>query len=175
MDGKVPKEAWFERPPSYDHLCVFGYKAYVHIPRDKHSNPTSRKCIFIGYGDSGELWDLEARKIVRIHDVFNEAKMHKKPEKTIEPKIKKGMSMYSPMPVIIGSHKLQVHKMNPCPQCWKYGSTTHEPFPSLTISFAAILWRLSFLKSVSENTALMSFWTSKEEKPQTTRFPLSQA
>ena len=56
----------------------------MHVPREKRSKlePKSRKCIFMGYGESGEmgyrLWDPEARKIVRSSDViFNEKKMHK--------------------------------------------------------------------------------------------------
>ena len=63
---------------------MFGCKAYVHVPRDKCSKlePKSKKCIFMGYGENGEmgyrLWDLEAKKIVRSSDVtFNEKKMHK--------------------------------------------------------------------------------------------------
>ena len=51
--------------------------------------PKSKKCVFLGYGEPGEmgyrLWDPEARKIVRSNDVFfNEDKMHKKPVKTVE-------------------------------------------------------------------------------------------
>ncbi len=46
--------------------------------------PKSKKCIFLGYGNSSEigshLWDPKARKIVQSNDVyFNEKKMHKKP------------------------------------------------------------------------------------------------
>ena len=42
----------------------------------------SKKCIFMGYGTSGEmgscLWDPKSHKIIRSHDViFNEKKMHK--------------------------------------------------------------------------------------------------
>ena len=84
LDGGIPEEAWTGKMPSYDHLRVFGCEAYVHVPREKRSKlePKSRKCIFMGYGESGEmgyhLWDPEARKIVRSSDViFNEKKMHK--------------------------------------------------------------------------------------------------
>ena len=65
LDGGVPEEAWTGKKPSYDHLHVFGYEAYVHVPREKCSKlePKSRKCIFMGYGESGKmgyrLWDLE--------------------------------------------------------------------------------------------------------------------
>ena len=48
-----------------------------------------KKCIFLGYGTSGEmgyyLWETEARRIVRSNDVyFNEEKMHKRPIPTVE-------------------------------------------------------------------------------------------
>ena len=84
LDGGVPEEAWTGKKPSYDHLHVFGCESYVHVPREKRSKlePKSRKCILMGYGESGEmgyrLWDPEARKIVRSSNViFNEKKMHK--------------------------------------------------------------------------------------------------
>ena len=91
LDTKAPKEVCSRKPPSYKHLRVFGCETYCHIPkefRDKLA-PKSKKCIFLGEGESGKmgfrLWDPEARKIVRSNDVFfNEEKMHKKPIKTVE-------------------------------------------------------------------------------------------
>ena len=91
LDTKVPEKIWSGKTPSYKHLRVFGYEAYCHILkefRDKLA-PKSKKCIFLGYGASGEmgyrLWDPEARKIVRSNDVyFNEEKMHKRPIPTVE-------------------------------------------------------------------------------------------
>ena len=62
-------QAWSCKQPSYDHLCVFGCEAFVHVPKENHLklNPKTRKCIFLGYGDSREmgyrLWDLEAIKM----------------------------------------------------------------------------------------------------------------
>ena len=54
------------RQPSYKHLKVFGCKAYSHIPKESRNkfDPKSKKCIFLGYGDSSEmgyrLWDPES-------------------------------------------------------------------------------------------------------------------
>ena len=57
LDGGILEEAWTGKKPSYDHLRLFGYEAYVHVPREKCSKlePKSRKCIFMGYGESGEM------------------------------------------------------------------------------------------------------------------------
>ena len=91
LDLKVAEEIWSRKPPLYKHLRVFVYEAYYHIPKEFRNNlaPKSKKCIFLGYGESGEmgfrLWDLEARKIIRSHDMFfNEEKMHKKPIQIVE-------------------------------------------------------------------------------------------
>ena len=50
--------------------------------RDKLA-PKSKKCIFLGYGDSSEmgywLWEPKGKRIMHINDVyFNEEKFHKK-------------------------------------------------------------------------------------------------
>ena len=37
LDFKVLREVWTGLPPSYGHLCVFGYEAYVHVPKQKHN------------------------------------------------------------------------------------------------------------------------------------------
>ena len=88
---KVPEEVWTGSPPSYGHLRVFDCEAYVHVPKEKRSklDPKSKKCIFLGYGNSGEmgykLWDPIDRKIVRSHDVvFHEDSMYRAPSRTVE-------------------------------------------------------------------------------------------
>ena len=85
VDLKVAKEIWLGKPSLYKHLRVFGCEAFCHIPKEFHDKlaPKSKKCVFLGYGECGEmgfrLWDPEAKKIIRSHDVFfNEEKMHKK-------------------------------------------------------------------------------------------------
>ena len=92
LGRKVPEEVWTGKPPSYQHLQVFGCVAYVHIRREERTKvePKSQKCIFLGYGDSGEmgyrLWDLENRKIIRSKDViFDETCMYKEPVEPQEP------------------------------------------------------------------------------------------
>lgn len=85
----MPEELWTGKPPSYKHLRVFGCVAFVHIRREDRTklDPTSRRCIFLGYGDSGEwgysLWDLKAKKLICNNDViFHETCMYKTAPKT---------------------------------------------------------------------------------------------
>ncbi|KAG6427692.1 hypothetical protein SASPL_111938 [Salvia splendens] len=37
LQGDVPDKVWFSKEVSYDHLRVFGCKAFVHIPKDESS------------------------------------------------------------------------------------------------------------------------------------------
>lgn len=36
--GDVPDKVWFGKEVSYNHLRVFGCKAYVHVPSDEQSS-----------------------------------------------------------------------------------------------------------------------------------------
>ena len=68
LGGGIPQQAWPGKPPSYVHLRVFGCEAFVQIHKEEHNKlePKSCKCIFLGYGDGGEmryrLWDPEKKK-----------------------------------------------------------------------------------------------------------------
>ena len=35
LDGAIPEEIWSRKKVSYNHLKVFGCRAFVHIPRDE--------------------------------------------------------------------------------------------------------------------------------------------
>jgi hypothetical protein len=50
---KTPQEVWTGNKPSLTHLKVFGYDAYVHVPKENMSklDKKDKKCIFIGYKD----------------------------------------------------------------------------------------------------------------------------
>jgi hypothetical protein len=74
LQGDVPNRVWYNKDVSYDHLKVFGCKAYVHIPQDERSklDAKTRQCIFIDYGldEFGyKIFDPIARKVVRSHDI----------------------------------------------------------------------------------------------------------
>ncbi|KAE8655753.1 Retrovirus-related Pol polyprotein from transposon TNT 1-94 [Hibiscus syriacus] len=51
LAGKVAEEVWTGHEVSFDHLRIFGYPAYVHMPADERSklDAKSKKCIFLGY------------------------------------------------------------------------------------------------------------------------------
>ena len=74
LKGNVPNQVWTGKEVSYEHLHVFGCKAFVHIPKDERSklDAKTRQCVFIGYGqdDFGyKLYDPVEKKIVRSRDV----------------------------------------------------------------------------------------------------------
>ncbi|MCI47137.1 retrovirus-related pol polyprotein from transposon tnt 1-94, partial [Trifolium medium] len=58
----------------YNHLKVFGCRAFVHVPKDERSklDSKSKECIFLGYGNEEfeyRLWDPVEKKIIRSRDV----------------------------------------------------------------------------------------------------------
>jgi hypothetical protein len=80
LDDKTPQEVWIGKKPSLTHLKVFGYEAYVHVPKENMSKLDKKveKCIFIGYKDGlkgYKLWNPETKKVVYRRDVvFREMK-----------------------------------------------------------------------------------------------------
>ncbi|KAI5339317.1 hypothetical protein L3X38_018589 [Prunus dulcis] len=62
LNGDVPNKFWSGKDVSYNHLKVFGSRAFVHIPKDERSklNVNTKECIFVGYGNEEfryRLWD----------------------------------------------------------------------------------------------------------------------
>ena len=74
LNGDVPEKVWTGKEVSYDHLRVFGCRAFVHIPKDERSklDPKAKQCIFLGYGHEEfgyRLYDPVDKKVVRSRDV----------------------------------------------------------------------------------------------------------
>jgi len=74
LDDNVPDNVWFGKNVSYDHLCVFWCKAFVHVPKDERSklDMKTTQCIFIDYGrdEHGyKIYDAVKKKLVRSRDV----------------------------------------------------------------------------------------------------------
>ena len=74
----TPYESWMKEKPNVEHLRVFGCDAYAHIAKDerKKLDSKSRKCIFLGYGETTKgyrLYDPNRAKVIYSRDVqFNE-------------------------------------------------------------------------------------------------------
>ena len=74
LQGDVPNRVWYNKHVSYDHLKVFGCKAFVHIPQDERLklDAKTRQCIFLVYGldEFGyKLFDSIAKKVMRSRNV----------------------------------------------------------------------------------------------------------
>jgi hypothetical protein len=86
----TPHEVWSGKKPSVSHLKVFGYDAFVHVPKEKRSKLDKKaiKCIFIGHkeGMKGyKLWDPTSRKTMYSRDVvFREVGSKFEPEEIVQ-------------------------------------------------------------------------------------------
>ena len=74
LKGDIPERVWNGKDVSFDDLKVFGYRAFVHIPKDERSklDVKAKPCIFLGHGYEEiryRLWDPMSRKNVRSRDV----------------------------------------------------------------------------------------------------------
>jgi hypothetical protein len=75
LDDKTQHEVWTGKKPSLQHLRVFGFDSYVHVPKENRSklDKKAEKCIFIGYKDGVKgykLWNPETKNIVYRRDVI---------------------------------------------------------------------------------------------------------
>ena len=54
LNSEAPNKIWLGKNVKYDHLRVFGCKAFMHVPKDERSklDAKSRQCIFICYGEN---------------------------------------------------------------------------------------------------------------------------
>ena len=74
LNGDIPKEVWSGKKVSYNHLKVFGCRAFVHIPRDERAklDAKTKKCIYLGSPRDEfdyRLWDPATGKVIRSRDV----------------------------------------------------------------------------------------------------------
>ncbi|GKV41223.1 hypothetical protein SLEP1_g48789 [Rubroshorea leprosula] len=74
LDNDVLDRVWYGKDVFYDHLRVFGCKAFVHVPKDERSklDAKTKQYIFIGYGQDEFgywLYDPVEKKLVRSRDV----------------------------------------------------------------------------------------------------------
>ncbi|KAF2318201.1 hypothetical protein GH714_002832 [Hevea brasiliensis] len=74
LQNEVLDKIWFAKDVSYDHLHVFGFKAFVHAPKDERSKLYSKKwqSIFLAYAQDEfryRLYDPIEKKLVKSRDV----------------------------------------------------------------------------------------------------------
>ena len=70
LNRDIPQRVWTGKDISYQHLKVFGCRAFVHVPRDERIklDGKSKECIFLGYAREEfgyRLWDPVDKKIIR--------------------------------------------------------------------------------------------------------------
>jgi hypothetical protein len=83
---------WYGNNPLVSHIKLFGYDAFVHVPKEKRSKLDKKevKCIFIGYkeGMKGyKLWDISSRKTMYSrYVVFREVERNFESEVMVQTK-----------------------------------------------------------------------------------------
>ena len=70
----ILEKVWTSKEISYNHLKVFGCKAFIYVPKEQRTKLDDKPipCIFIGYGDEEfdyKFWDPGMRKVFRSRDV----------------------------------------------------------------------------------------------------------
>ncbi|KAE8660874.1 hypothetical protein F3Y22_tig00116946pilonHSYRG00054 [Hibiscus syriacus] len=77
LNGGISKEVWMGKKASYNHIKVFEYRAFVHIPKVKRAklDAKTKKCIYLRSPKdefSYRFWDSVNKKVVRSRDVYFE-------------------------------------------------------------------------------------------------------
>ena len=60
LENKTPKEIFFGKKLEFNHLRIFGFPVYIHIPKEKRTKlyPSGRKGIFVGYFESSKAYRI---------------------------------------------------------------------------------------------------------------------
>src|SRR6266702_2987837 len=89
LNGVTPEEAWSGNKPDVSHLCVFGARAFVHVPDKQRSKlgAKSLTCTFLGYAKNQRAYRLVHRPTKRFLEsrdvVFDEGVTKKRYERVI--------------------------------------------------------------------------------------------
>ncbi|CAJ2645756.1 unnamed protein product [Trifolium pratense] len=112
LNSEVPDKIWFGKTVKYDHLRVFGSKAFVHVPKDERSklDAKSKQCIFISYGQDEfgyKFYDPIGNKLIRSRDVvFMEDQIIEDIDKVEKTTPEKDVSLSNIDPVRLPVHNL---------------------------------------------------------------------
>lgn len=73
LSNKTPFEVLYNRPPSFEHLRVFGCLSYATVVHPTHKfEPRAHRCVFVGYptGHKGyKLYNLDTKHFLTSRDV----------------------------------------------------------------------------------------------------------
>jgi hypothetical protein len=60
LKNMTPEEAFSGKKTSVEHLRIFGFHVYIHVPNDKRKNlkPSEKKGIFVEYSDSSKDYKI---------------------------------------------------------------------------------------------------------------------
>ena len=75
LDNTTPHEMWFGKKPHVGHIRVWVCRAYAAVPKERRKKFESRwrECILVGFYDTEnlyQLWDVEAKEVVKRRDVI---------------------------------------------------------------------------------------------------------
>jgi hypothetical protein len=58
LNNMTLEEAFYGKKPSVEHLRIFGFPVYIHVPKDKRKKlePSGKKGIFVGYSDTSKSY-----------------------------------------------------------------------------------------------------------------------
>ncbi len=60
LNGFIQEHVYIDKPPRLGHLKVFGYLAYIHVPKDKSRKLGLRAkwSIFVGYDNVSKAYKI---------------------------------------------------------------------------------------------------------------------
>lgn len=100
LDADVLEEVWSRKKVSYNHLKVFGSRAFFYISKDEQAklNSKMKECIYLGspINEFGyQIWDPINRKVVRsIYVVFFEDQTIEDIQRSEKPKLRVSRNVY---------------------------------------------------------------------------------
>ncbi len=81
IQGKTPYEAWHGEKQSVDHLRVFGYDAYAHVPKEKQES-----AFCSAMGKKRKVTDSMSLKRYCTVEIYNSMRTAGKPHLTLKVK-----------------------------------------------------------------------------------------
>ena len=75
LEDMTPEEAWSGNKPDVSHLCVFGCKAFVHVPDNQRNKLRAKSlhCTFLGQAENRKAYRLmhqATKRFLESHDVI---------------------------------------------------------------------------------------------------------